>query len=233
MIHIDNHQRPQNQIGFSRLPQDNHRILEEIRSLRYQVYCNERRIFPKTGHRNHRESDQFDAHSIHFYAHDRLYSNIMGTMRLVRHSPLGFPIEKYYKIQTDIISPEQKRNSVEISRLAISKERVRQALKSHTDRPNNYRSIIINGLFRIALEHSKLEGVTHLIAAMEPALARLLRTYHIEFKQIGPIMDYFGPVAPFIAKTSNIEQSLIQFCPGFFGFDQGTTARDYGYAVAS
>jgi hypothetical protein len=51
---------------------------------------------------------------------------------------------------------------------------------------------------------------------MEPSLVKLLRRINIQFKEIGPEVDYYGSVKPYIASVSDIEWSIYTHSPELF-----------------
>lgn len=93
--------------------------LKEIYRLRYKVYVEEWGFEKPEEHPAGLEMNEYDKTSVHFATKDT-EGQIVGTVRLILNSPLGFPIEKYCEInvnKNDI--PSEK--IAEISRLAISK----------------------------------------------------------------------------------------------------------------
>ena len=95
--------------------------LKEIYRLRYKVYVEEWGFERPENHPDGIEIDEFDKNSIHFAAKDNS-KNIIGTVRLILNSQVGFPIEEHCKL--NINKDELPRNHLaEISRLAISKNK--------------------------------------------------------------------------------------------------------------
>ncbi len=99
--------------------------LKEIYRLRYKVYVEEWGFERPENHPDGIEIDEFDKNSVHFATKNE-NENIIGTVRLILNSPIGFPIEKRCKL--NINKDELPRNYLaEISRLAISKQYRRRA----------------------------------------------------------------------------------------------------------
>jgi N-acyl-L-homoserine lactone synthetase len=161
--------------------------LRETYRLRYQVYCQERGYESEKQCPQKCEVDEYDAYSVHFVA--KKWGKAVGTVRLILNNPIGFPAERYCKARINAYGMK-KEKTVEISRFAISKERIR-ALKC--DR----RKIII-GLFREVYQESKRIG-----------LQRLLSRYGVIFFRIGQPVDYHGMRALHIAWVSNLESDVI------------------------
>jgi len=71
-------------------------------------------------------------------------------------------------------------------------------------------------------QFSKRQGLTHWLAAMEKTLLRLLHRYQFGFKPIGPEVDYYGPVTPYLAEIAQMEEGVRQRHPELFAqFAQG------------
>ena len=62
------------------------------------------------------------------------------------------------------------------------------------------------------------DGVRYWYAAMERSLVRVLqRLLGIEFQQIGPVTDYYGPVAPYHIDLREVEVRIRQRRPDLLG----------------
>jgi N-acyl amino acid synthase of PEP-CTERM/exosortase system len=203
--------------------------LEEVYRLRFHVYCTECSFESPDDHPDGRETDEYDAHSIHFIAIDPA-KNIVGSVRLIKHSELGFPIEKYCNPDIDT-SRLPKDRVVEISRLAISKAYRRRdadglygtykddvkgnggGFKRRDHRPN-----IILGLFKAMYRESKWLGIVNWYVAMEKSLYVLLRRYGFDFYAVGAEVQYHGRRKPYISRIGNIESSIAKERPEVFKF---------------
>ncbi len=117
-------------------------------------------------------------------------------------------------------------NSGEISRLAVSKiirkrredgdygmavdgngvDSMSNVVKR--DERRRHRPDIVVGLYKSLYQESKLHGITHWIAAMEPSLLKLLRRFYFNFESIGPEVDYYGPVRPYMVSLESIEDQV-------------------------
>jgi N-acyl amino acid synthase of PEP-CTERM/exosortase system len=75
---------------------------------------------------------------------------------------------------------------------------------------------IILGLYKALYHESKRKGVTHWFVAMEKTLLRLLHRFNFDFTPIGPELDYYGPVVPYIAEVAEIEQTVFRNNPELF-----------------
>ena len=169
-------------------------VLTAIQRLRYEVYCLEQKFRDVADCPHGLEQDEYDPHSIHLYATDDSGA-VAGTVRLVRRSALGLPVERHgarLSIPTRDIPPGEW---AEISRLILGKEYRRQRI----DHP-----LLLWGLFGQMYEESRREGISYLVAAMDETLWRLLRRFGLPFAPIGPPMDYFGPVVPYGATLDSL-----------------------------
>jgi N-acyl-L-homoserine lactone synthetase len=172
--------------------------LRETYRLRYQVYCRERGYESEKEHPQNYEVDEYDAYSIHFIA--KKCGEAVGTVRLILNNPIGFPAEKYCKASINAYGMK-KEKTVEISRFAISKEKVRAL--------NCDRHKIIIGLFREVYQESKKIGISYFCAAMGGGLQRLLSRYGVIFFRVGQPVDYHGMRALHIAWIRNLESDVI------------------------
>lgn len=160
--------------------------------LRYHVYCLECGFENPENYPDEMEQDTYDSSSVHFVAvndHDK----VIGTIRLIRYSQLGFPLEKHcpVAIKKNDCNPA---GMAEISRLAVDRK---------------WRSPEVTlGLWREVYQASKRAGILYWYAAMERKLDRLLRKFHLPFEQVGAMMDYNGSRAPYMGRVDTLERTL-------------------------
>ncbi|MEJ2610715.1 MAG: PEP-CTERM/exosortase system-associated acyltransferase [Candidatus Thiodiazotropha sp.] len=210
--------------------------------LRYQVFCEERGIIPKHLCPRQLEIDEYDDVSFHFAAYHNQDNKLTGTVRLVRSDALEqLPLGKRCHIDRDLLPIGiDYAKCAEISRLAVSKRIRRRA--SDGIYPQEKREEmgssalfekrakfpeIILGMYKALYHETKLHGIEHWFAAMEPSLVKLLRRINIQFKEIGPEVDYYGPVKPYIASVSDIEWSIYTHSSELF--DSFTSGLDSAY----
>jgi hypothetical protein len=66
-----------------------------------------------------------------------------------------------------------------------------------------------------------------LVAAMEQSLRRLFARFHFPFHQIGPSVDYYGPVAPFLLDLDELDGALYEKAPWLLAeFYEGLDSLD-------
>lgn len=215
-------------------PNDRRRVL----ALRYRVYCQERSFLPAHDYPNGEECDEFDQYSHHFAAFDRA-GEIAGAVRLVRYvESLELPGQRYCTLFDDLpdsLKSLPLKSTAEISRLIVSKDYRRRKTDNEygefgvapsgvgvidlaEERRKRHDPQIVLGLYRSMYQKSKLEGITHWYAAMEKSLARLLLRCGFEFHPIGPEVDYYGPVTPYIACIADLEASVARTDPDRFNW---------------
>ncbi len=235
---VENTRSPQAHFDFRII--DNTKYLRDSYALRYDVYCNERDFLTPGNYPSKLEIDHFDEHAIHIGAIDR-EGVLVGTLRLVLPSKRGLPLFKHCELfneNTDYASLPHS-STAEISRLAVSRSHRRRTNNVLSDLANQknaapsthdedeamhrrHRPEIILGLYKTMYQVSKRQGITHWFAAMEKTLLRLLHRYSFAFTPIGPQIDYYGPVTPYLTKIAHIETGLRQQCPEMFAkFIQG------------
>jgi len=221
---------------------DDAQYLRDSYALRYEVYCNEQQFLAPEDYPSRLEIDSYDHHAIHVGAINR-EGVLVGTLRLVLPSARGFPLFEHcelfseYKYLADPANPART-SAVEISRLAVSKSYRRRAndglfgLAETEDKMAQQRDgeaphrrnrpELVLGLYRTMYQFSKRQGITHWLAAMEKTLLRLLHRYQFGFKPIGPEVDYYGPVTPYLAEIAQMEEGVRQRHPELFAkFAQG------------
>jgi N-acyl amino acid synthase of PEP-CTERM/exosortase system len=202
--------------------------LQEVYRLRYQVYCTECGFEDPKDHPEGLEKDDFDEHSAHFVAIDRV-GKIIGTVRLVLDSELGFPVEKFCNLEIDT-SRIPKDGLGEISRLAISKIYRRRSGdgvygasdgtkgledRKAVDRRRKHPAIVL-GLLKALYRESKWRGTVNWYAAMEKPLHILLKRYGFVFNPIGDEVHYHGHRTPYIARIGAIESEIAKRRPELF-----------------
>lgn len=203
---------------------DGTQYLGDSYALRYEVYCNERNFLQAENYPSKLEMDHFDAHAIHIGAISP-EGELVGTLRLVLPSAQGLPLLEHcalFKEDSHFSSPWYL-SSAEISRLAV----LRAGAKAHSGQQKNRVSVdasmhaicsntaavrdkllITWGLYQAMYRVSKMRGITHWLASMEKSLWRLLNLQGIQFKAIGPEVDYYGPVSPYLANIAQVEATV-------------------------
>jgi N-acyl amino acid synthase of PEP-CTERM/exosortase system len=193
--------------------------------LRYQVYCIERGFLRACDYPDGLESDEFDAHSLHFGVCNAA-GELVATARLVQTSQLGFPMQRHCVLFNDVARDIHEKKVVEISRLSVSRnyrrrkddglyglENLPASVSGETgaaesqERRSGENAVFY--LYKSIYQVSKRAGITHWLAAMEKALQRLLLMYGFPFRPIGPEADYFGPVTPYVMALADFDRTIL------------------------
>ena len=218
---------------------DSEELLKEIYRVRYEVYCEECGFLPAADYPNGLEIDQFDEHSIHFAA--LADDAVIGTCRLVKYSAHGYPLNEHCKDLSINESEIPKPGLVEVSRLALRKSFRRRkedgiyAVESYlkkseggilpenpADRTDQDRKrhtpVVILGLYKAMYHESRRVGFTHWYAAMEKKLWYSLKLFNFTFQEIGPLVDYYGPVIPYLGVIEQLEKEVSDNSPGLWSY---------------
>ena len=213
--------------------------LKAICQLRYQVYVNECGFERPEDHPEGLERDEYDQHSIHFYACPQHSDEVIGAARIILGSEQRLPIERHFGIN-QFPTGVRREQVAEISRLAVSKEfrcraidralfRVGQTAASHRhltmengrDLHRHYEQQLVKGLYGALYQEIKLMGLTHCFAVMARGLYVILKRWGINFEQIGPALDYHGIRAPYLVSIESLEYSLGKSDPVLLAWGQG------------
>ena len=213
--------------------------LKAICQLRYQVYVNEWGFESPENHPGGLEQDEYDQHSIHFYACSKHSEDVIGAARIILGSERHLPIEQHFAIN-QLPAGVQREQVAEISRLAVSKKfrcraldrallKTKQIAANHLDSSmvnirdfrRHFEQELVRGLYVALYRDSKLRGLTHWFAVMADGLYVMLMRWGINFEQIGPARDYHGVRAPYLVSIESIERSLEKNYPALYSEAQG------------
>jgi N-acyl-L-homoserine lactone synthetase len=181
---------------YARVIDDDPRLLEESFRLRYQVYCLERHFLEAADYPTGRETDEFDADSIHLGVVDAL-GQLAGTARLIRPNPRGFPMFQHCAFFPEVRMLDTPQNvPVEVSRVAISRQYARA--RQRTEPFLTLVGAMVHG--------ARYAGATHLIGATDAALHRWLVHFGLPYRVSGPAVDYYGQVSPCIMSLRELDE---------------------------
>lgn len=197
--------------------------LKSIFFLRYQVFCEERGFIPKRLCPEQMEVDEYDDISLHFAAYYNQDQHASGTIRLVKGEFIEqLPLSQKCLIDKSLLPIGfDHAKCAEISRLAISKHFRRRAtdgyypqekedggsVRVQREKRTKFPEIML-GLYKALYQETKRHSIEYWLAAMEPSLVKLLCKLPIQFMEIGPEVDYYGPVKPYMASVSEVEWML-------------------------
>lgn len=205
---------------FRGLVLDEHpNLLTESYRLRYEVYCLDRGFLPASDYPDGIESDVFDAHAVHIGVVN-LEDEVVATARLVRPSEHGLPMFGHCTLAPEVTTLIETGGVVEVSRLAVSRRYNRRrgdgfyslaGRTEHVDGVEKRRrgGVIVLTLYQALYQASKRLGFTHWLAATERSLQRLVAGYAFPFRPVGPEVDYFGLVMPYLMDLREFDRIIL------------------------
>jgi N-acyl amino acid synthase of PEP-CTERM/exosortase system len=210
-------------------------LMAQFFNLRYQIYCEECQFLPANNYPDHQESDEYDAHAVHFGAFN-LKGEIAGYVRLVRpEAHQLFPFQLHCPNLMPGITLSAPGDSAEVSRLMVHPNYRRrrgdqlsgvntgqQAALLSQELRNNSPQILLS-LYRQIYNFSRFNHINYWYAAMEQDLAQVLNHLDFQFEQIGLKANYFGPVAPYLADLRATQTKVGEKNPALLAWMQETT----------
>jgi N-acyl amino acid synthase of PEP-CTERM/exosortase system len=203
-------------------------LTEELRDhafrIRYQVYCEELKFEPERPAR--RESDVYDAHSLHCLIRSVSSREYVGCTRLVLARPDSpdylLPFEKTcaHTIDRSIVDPRAlpREGIAEVSRLAVIAAFRRRVGERNLPVPTSDADFgsstqprfpyLTIGLYLGTIELAALHGIDTLFVLTEPKLARHFARLGVEVKQIGGAVEHRGTRVPSMMSVSSIIAGL-------------------------
>lgn len=163
--------------------------------VRHRVYCIERGYEAGVGGI---ETDPYDVVSRHVVLRDAA-GDPVGTTRLVRHSHLGYPVERICPGISDAMGLDRA-VTVELSRFSL----VRGAEAAAVAPSGSMRLALMQGVVTLCREG----GHASWCALMEPGLLRLLRASSIHFTPTGPLVEHRGLRQPCHAEIGGVLERI-------------------------
>lgn len=193
--------------------------IEACQRVRFQVYCIERGWWTEVQTHEAREFDEYDVRASHALLREKVTLNPVGTVRLIL--PSGDPDDPRLPLQTmcelrDAPDRLPYQRLGEVSRFSISRQWIRSSARSaHNDSRDatglaRYFSV---GLMRGVVLMSRRHDITHLCAAMEPALLALLLRFGIRFTPLGEPKNYHGLRQPCYCDLAEVDAEMKKLCP--------------------
>lgn len=206
---------------------DDPALMERAYGLRYEVYCHDCHFLREEDYPERTEKDEYDANALHAVAFN-LDGALVGYSRLVLPDACGlFPWQSHCTELLAGVELPAYANSAEVSRLMVHRDYRRRrgdvvqgaSVGLAEPAPNDFveryrrRPQILLSLYRQMYLHSCRHGIRYWYAAMERSLAGALEMMGFPFRRIGPESDYFGPVAPYLADLTVLEDVLEKKMP--------------------
>ena len=195
---------------------------QRVYEVRYRVYCEEFGYEDRSAFPDERESDAYDAASLHCLITHIPSGLAAGCVRLVPANAAPglerLPLEQHCADSLDrafIDGLELDRSTVcEISRLAVDglfRRRSGEATSRYgqlgamdvSQQEQRSFSLISVAAFLAATALTELAERTNVFAMMEPFLPRMLERSGIRFQRAGADTDYHGVRAPYFIRTQD------------------------------
>jgi N-acyl-L-homoserine lactone synthetase len=172
-------------------------MLKKVFAFRYRIFLETFPEYMKTvNFENELESDKYDAYALHFVVVDK-EDNICGNIRLIHHSPIGYPTEYSASFDNSIFVRDRLG---ELSRIFIdAKCRNMKTSKA-----------IINTFKEPVYLRLKELGIDYSYGLLEEKFLRLLRIYGLDYHPIGQLQQVglFGNRYPCILYTKELGAHL-------------------------
>jgi N-acyl-L-homoserine lactone synthetase len=160
--------------NFTFLEVSDKELLDKVFAFRYKVL---EEVYPKYLQKvaivGTKERDEYDRYAIHFTALNE-NAEVCATVRLIYHSPLGYPTEKNLKFDNSMFERDKLG---EMSRIFVDKQ---------------YRSIkntkiIIEAIKEFMYVKMMQEDIAYTYGYLEESFLRLLKIYKMPYHPIGSI----------------------------------------------
>lgn len=166
--------------------------LEKVFAFRYKIICEKMGISKLENCEAGCETDEYDAYSEHFAAFDE-EGEVVSCVRIIHHSPIGYPTTNHMNYKTDIWHFDPERLG-ELSRIFVAPQiRGIQNLKPLLD---TFKTVLCDKLTELELSYT--------LGALEKPFFRLLRILHFPYRQIGDLQPYIGQRYPCILYTDEL-----------------------------
>lgn len=165
---------------------DDPKEIEDIYRLRYKVYCEEYGYIDKKLFPDGLEKDKYDESSSYLVIRDKK-NEVAATVRIIKNSEEGFPIQEHFSFNIDTSKIDQDR-LVEISRLIVAKKYRRKHLII----------FLLKGLSVYAIN----KNVSHAYCVIDEKLYPMLLKLSVPVRIIGEKELYQGVTFPCIIVIS-------------------------------
>jgi N-acyl amino acid synthase of PEP-CTERM/exosortase system len=204
---------------------DTPKLIKEVFSLRYQMWCIKEQFFSASRYPDGLEKDEYDNHSIHLLLYHKSSNTFIGTARLIlSDSSWGhekFPVELHTQFYPNYTNMNMNRQySIEISRFAIMGSFFRRkddvnlsvskaSTQTSVDRRRRFPHPML-GLAVGVIQACAKHDIYYWFSAMDPALNRLLGFYGMQLNPIGPLVDYYGARRPYHICVLDVLERMYQ-----------------------
>lgn len=183
--------------------------MRQVFAMRYDVYCLDRKFLRAEDYAEGIECDQYDQRAEHVLAVDT-QDRPAGSIRLIRSFvPGDLPFEEHCHVSATDGGVVDRRQSAEISRMVVDPAfRNRRFVAAIDPGGAMPMPLLLLALYRQLYHISCDLDIRWWYAAMELAHARAFSGLGFTCTAIGPVADYYGPVAPYIIDLRMVERSL-------------------------
>lgn len=209
---------------FEVMPALTDELREHVYRIRHAVYCEELKYEPERADR--RETDDYDAHSLHCLVRSVESGEYVGCTRLVLARPAEpqypLPVERAcaHTIERSIIDPQRlpRQTIAEIGRLAVIARYRNRRDDEKSPAPINDASFgtkeqprfpyLTVGLYLATIELARLHGIGTLFVLTEPRLAQHFVKLGVEIRRIGGPVEHRGTRVPSVMSVASILDGL-------------------------
>lgn len=205
---------------FEVVPANTDELRDHVFRIRHNVYCEELKFEPERPDR--RETDAYDAHSLHCLIRHLRTGEFVGCTRLVLARPgdpmFPLPFERTCEATIDrkLMDPRSlpRHTIAEVSRLAVVGRFRRRKGEENTAAPVSDDSFgtkdqprfpyIPVGLYLGTIEMAALHGIDTIFVLTEPRLANHFSKLGVKIRQIGGPVEHRGTRLPSVMSVSAI-----------------------------
>lgn len=209
---------------FEIVPAFSDALKDDVYRIRHQVYCEELAYEPQRPDR--RESDEYDAHSLHVLIRSVKTGQFVGCTRIIRARPQDpyhpLPFEKICTATLDrsIVDPVKlPRDTIaEVSRLAVIAAFRKRKNEEKTPVPISDQDFgtptqprfpyIPVSLYLATVELARLNGIDTLFVLTDERLASHFRKLGVDIQTIGAPVEHRGKRIPSMINASGIVKNL-------------------------
>lgn len=168
-------------------------LLDRVYRFRYKIWCEELGYIAPNSEK--KEQDVYDDYSDQFAILDS-NDEICATMRLIHHSPIGYPTEKFLKLDDETKIYRRDRLG-EMSRIFLNPK----------NRNLRDTKILINAIVKsLAYIKIKEHGISYCYGAVDPTFLKLINMFKIPYVPIADTGIYNGAKRyPVILYTNALE----------------------------
>lgn len=168
-------------------------MLENVFKFRYKIMHDELSFIQPT--HDKQEIDEYDHYSDQFAVLNP-EGNICAVIRLIHHSPIGYPTQQHCNFHPDEQHYEQQ-HSAELSRIFID-----PVYRNMRDTKTFIRGLVLDAAYPKMKEY----GVKQCYGSLEKTFLKLVNMIRIPYKSIGDAQYYLGANRyPSILTTDELE----------------------------